>query len=372
MRIVLNTHCDDAATRVCIHDLAARLRGAGVSADVGRWDAYGDYDVAVFMGYDDDLERARAQNPRIRVVLADPKLSRPEWARAARAADVLLVSSVEQRDAFLPLNRNAFVYYMFPEVPQSIREHTDRERLVVAYHGNRIHLEAMRASVAPALEQLARDRPIELVAIYDVRGRGRVRAGLPDPGLVPARHVQWTPDFHRELARADIGIVPSELPIRGRLDVLERSAYDDGELAYEPFDHLLRFKVSTNPGRMFPFARVGVPVVSDFTPSAAQFVLDGVSGFLASGPNGWYEALAALSESSDLRTAAAAELLRRLESAHERGLDRFLAWCERPLHGPPPDFGGDTSEQRLARLERYPAPRPPLLSRVRRRFRRAA
>ena len=101
MRVVLNTHVDDAASRACIQGLAAQLAERGVESVVNDWGDYGRYDVAVFMAYDHELERARAARPAPKVVLADPKQSSAEALAAARAADLLLVSSVEQRDVFL-------------------------------------------------------------------------------------------------------------------------------------------------------------------------------------------------------------------------------------------------------------------------------
>ena len=136
--------------------------------------------------------------------------------------------------------------------------------------------------------------------------------------------MQWTDGFAARLARADIGIAPNELPLRDRALALESTAYTDGELAYEPFDHLVRFKASTNPGRLYAFAVAGLPVVSDFVPSAAQFLLDGESGLLACSPHGWFEALESLAASAELRTRLAAALRERLESARARQAD--VSW----------------------------------------------
>ncbi len=119
MRIVLNTRSDTAGAQASIVGLALRLRAAGIDATLNDWDGYAGYDVAIFMGYDHELERARAENPSIRVGLSDPKQSRREWIDAARAADFLLVSSVEQREAFLRLNRSIHVLYMFPVMPDA-------------------------------------------------------------------------------------------------------------------------------------------------------------------------------------------------------------------------------------------------------------
>lgn len=355
MRVVLNTHVDDAASRACIHRLSESLRTRGVTTDVNAWDGYAHADVAVFMAYDHDMEAARAANPAIRVVLADPKQRTTEAREDAARADLLLVSSVEQRESFLRLNRNVLIHYMFvPLPPVEPRRHVDATPLVVAYHGNRVHLEAMRDSVSPALDVLARQRPVELVAIYNVAAYGKARL---DMRSVEVRHVQWTDEFVAELARADIGIAPNELPLLHRLDALELTASDDGELMYEPFDHLVRFKASTNAGRLYPFAHAGLPVVSDFVPSAAQFVLDGESGFLASSPEAWYEAFVRLAESPELRARCAANLAARLAAAYEAQVDALVAACAAPLRTGPVGFTDRPSTAAAAaRLERYAGP----------------
>jgi hypothetical protein len=374
-RIVLNTHADDAATRVCIDGLGARLRAVGVDAVVGDWSGYAGYDVAVFMGYDDDSRRARSENPEIRVVLADPKQARQGSIDAAREADALLVSSVEQRDAFLRLNRNILVYYMFPPMRPVERIHRNGDRVVVAYHGNRVHLECMVASVKPALEELGRRRPVEFVAIYNIGALGKADLGVPDSGTMRVRHVQWTPELepgtqvsstlYSELARADIGIVPSEIPVPDDAP----AAFEEPRFFYEPFDHVVRFKASANPGRMYPFAQLGVPVVADFVPSAGQFVVDGVSGLLASSPHGWFDALDTLAGAPDLRQRLAAELRRRVDETYDAQIDQFLALCAAPDKGPPPSFDSvGAAEDELARLTAYPRPRPE--GRVRARLRR--
>lgn len=370
MRFVLNTRRDDAATRICIDGLGERLRGHGVDAAVGDWDDYSRYDVAIFMGYDDDAKRARSQNPAIRVVLADPKQSRAEWIDAAREADALLVSSIEQRDAFLRLNANVFVYFMFPPMRAVERKHENREPFVIAYHGNRAHLEAMVDTVKPALEELGRRRAVELWALYNVEAVGKAVLGVPDKRYVRVRHIQWTADrepgtqvsprFYDTLAQADIGVVPNQLPIRGRDDALLATAYPEGEFAYEPFDHLTRYKASTNPGRLYPFAQLGIPVISDFVPSAAQFIVDGESGFLASSPNGWFTALETLAASPELRDRMAAGLRRRTDAAYEAQIPALLSFLN--VHEPrrPPSLGARASaENELGLLANYHRPAGP-------------
>ena len=383
MRIVLNTRSDSAGAQAGIVGLARRLQEAGIDATLNDWERYDRYDVAIFLGYDHELEAARAVNPRIRVGLVDPKQSRRDWIDAARAADFLLVSSVEQREAFLRLNANVHVLYMFPVVPARERRHEQRESLVVGYHGNRVHLEAMAGTgVREALEELGRRRPVELRAVYNLASSGRAVRGMPDERLVRVQHVQLTPGdapgttvsqtILDELAQVDVGIVPNLLPVHGLRRALRRTSSLEPSLHYEPFDHLLRFKASSNPGRLYPFARLGVPVVADLTPSLAQFVLDGVSGYLAASPHGWLQALERLAGDPALRTSMAAELRTRLDAAYDRQVVDLLALLTLPTTGPPPVFRGQrTAADDLRDLPLYAAPSPrPERERLRARLRR--
>ena len=328
MRFLLNTRRDDAGTRVCIHDLRARLVERGLEATLNDWSNYAHYDVVVFMGYDHDMERARRINSGIKIVLADPKLARSDYISAARGADLLLVSSVEQRDSFLKLNQNVLIYYMFPDLSMKPKLHSNAGKLVIAYHGNRVHLEAMRHSVLPAIAALAKARPLEFHAVYNIAHLGRSDLSLLDKCGVAAKHVQWDPLTLVDcLNAADIGVMPNELPIRERQLALAATAYSVGEFAYEPFDHLVRYKASANPGRLYPFVCAGVPIIADFSPSASQFMQDGRGGFIVSSPHGWYYALSRLAESPALRQSCADRLFRELSEQYYRQFDDFIAAC---------------------------------------------
>ena len=125
MRIVLNTHRDDPGTRACITGLHQRLCKRGIDAELNDWEHYERYDVAVFMAYDNDMVAARQTNPDIRIGLADPKQATPEHMAAARDADFLIVTGVEQRDVFYRHNRNVLAYCMFPPMPPAERVHVE-------------------------------------------------------------------------------------------------------------------------------------------------------------------------------------------------------------------------------------------------------
>lgn len=372
MRVVLNSRIDDMVARVCVDDLAVELQQSGVDTIVGDWSDYGPYDVAVLRGADvttaAEIAKARARNPRIKIFVADPKLSRSEYVAAARAADCLMVSSVEQREAFLPLNRHILIHYMFPRLPRSDRTHAVQDRTVIGYHGNKVHIETMAGTVDRALEAVGRSHPLEFHAVYNVAALGEARAGLPDHAIVPTRHLQWRWDtYTADIPNMDIGIVPNLLPIANRAQSLEQTTVPGLNANFEPFDFLLRFKSSCNPGRIYPFVMAGIPVITDFTPSAAIFIRHGESGFLTAGPHGWYEALEAFVCDPALRARMAEAARAPFERELESRAARFLDAARQTPATKPLDFG---VEARLAsELARY---RPPsqanLLTRIVRRF----
>ena len=358
LRFLLNTHRDDAGTRVCITDLHANSCAFGATVPLNDGSAYRDHDIVVFMGYDNDIKRALRENPSIKIVLADPKLTSREFIWAAKEADLLLVSSVEQRDAFLRLNPNILIHYMFPKMEVRPSQHFDRSELVIAYHGNRVHLEAMRTSVIPALVALAKSRPVEFLCTYNLAHLGRAELPSLEEAGIKVSHVQWSDETLIDtLAQADIGIMPNELPIRNRQDSLRHTALPIGNFAYEPFDHLVRYKVSTNPGRLLPLVCAGIPVIADFCPSASQFIFDGESGFIVSSPHGWHYALSRLAESKELRQSCADRLRERVISTQQGQAKAFVHACKNLVRRLPPHIpGADTTEDEQRLFNEYPRP----------------
>ena len=122
--------------------------------------------------------------------------------------------------------------------------------------GNARHSDARRRA-ACALET------VELVVATNVDRYGAPTTGLPKGDGVSIRFVQFEIGPEGELAGSivealgsvDVGIVPNALPISHREQALGLTAWDEPWLSYEPFDFLVRFKASSNPGRLYPFAR---------------------------------------------------------------------------------------------------------------------
>lgn len=373
MRFVLNTNRYDAGSRVCIYELHKRLVSHGEDATLNDWSHYEQYDFVVFMGYDHEIRKAKKDNPRIKVILADPKLTSKEQISAAESADLLIVSSIEQRDAFLELNPNIHIHYMFPMTKSVNAQSGEKDIIRIGYHGNRVHLDAMHRTVLPAFAELSKRHTLEFVCIYDKKRLGISEMSRYETPRLRISHHQWEEDtLIDKLCLCDVGVLPNELPLADYGKALKETALNIGDYAYEPFDHLVRYKVSTNPGRLYPYACARVPVIADFCPSASQFIKDGESGFIASSVYGWYYALESLSESSELRRRCADGLYKRVASEYNRQVASFLNTCKELKSRTVIRINSERQSVREAQVEynRYRRPQETLLRWSRRHWRR--
>jgi hypothetical protein len=301
MKFVINTNYRSAGSKVCVDDLVPRLKRAGHEVVRNDWDGYEKYDVALFMAPDSDVRGAKKKNPKIICAVMDPKAQRSSQIDEAKAADMLLVSSIEQRDLFYKWNKRPFIYYMFPDVPEVPKEHVKKEKIVIGYHGNKLHLHAMK-EVTWALDELAKKYPIELLAVYNIEHLGKWSYNLPR--VCPVRHVQWSEEaITKELSKADVGIVPALLPVPRSAKVVAQSprSHLSNLEGYNKKDYFFRFKYSNNPGRIYVFSRLHLPVIADPVPSSCQFIRDGFSGKLAFNREGWANSLEEMINNVSLR-----------------------------------------------------------------------
>lgn len=265
---------------------------------ISRDDDFADADYAFFMTYAADLEelkRVKELYPKLKTAILDPRGEQAE--PYIKYCDFLIMDSIEMRDYFSKFSIPIFTYYEFPLFSSVPKEHKVNDRIIIGYHGNKVHLTAMFPKITSALKILAQEKNIEFWAIYDVKGLGYWNIGVPDG--VKVRHIQWhSKVYSEEMLDIDIGIVPSTMPIN-TLPKVSRFFLDS------PEDYVIKFKMPSNPGRLAVFAKLGIPVVADFLPTHFQFIREGQSGFLADSTGAWYQALKKLIESAPLRSRIA-------------------------------------------------------------------
>jgi glycosyltransferase involved in cell wall biosynthesis len=283
------------------------------------------------MAPDSQVLEAKKINPNAISGIMYPTLTEKR-KKEMRSADFLLVSSLEHRDLLLEYNKDIFIYYSFPEIKEIEKEHKDKEKIVIGYHGNKVHLECM-SDVSQALDQLSDKYKIELWAIYNINKLGEWKRNLPKK--CPVKHIQWSEDnYYQYLSQSDIGIMPAKTSINlgwGKLITRVGSGFFNNWPRYSKYDYLLRFKYSSNPGRAYIFSQFHIPVVADFLPSCAQIIQDGESGYLVWSKEGWHNALEKLITSPDLRNQMSRNLKNFIDNNYSPDLNfqKFLEFIKK-------------------------------------------
>lgn len=304
MKILFTTDNTNAPSTLLNAGLLKRLNAMdGVRIDFFNRN-YKEYDAVLFMGYDPDIKGARQAGKNIKIGVIDP---RPGFKTQPVGVDFILANGIEMKDWCLRFTPNIHIYHIYPVLNQKIRGHKKSDKVVLAYHGNKVHLESMHPVITTAIEMLAKEYAVELHAMYNAEKLGRWSKGLPRNAAI--NHIQWSEEnYERFMSKADIGIVPNLLPVKrlvkGISTVLLGKAHKE-----EDSDYLLRFKTTSNAGRIFVFAQYGIPVVSDMFPSALQIIEDNVDGFVCRSTEAWHSALKRLAASEGLRSAIGEAML---------------------------------------------------------------
>lgn len=326
MKFVINTNYKSAGTTV-LDGIEKRLKNSGHDVSVNDWADYSEYDVAIFMAPDSKIRESKKITSKLLCILFDPKVTLSWQIEEAKAADLLIVSSIEQRDFLLKFNKNIFIYYMFPDTPEITKEHAQKDKIIIGYHGNKQHLDAMK-DASWALDELAKQYSVEFRTIYNVEKLGKWNKNIPK--VCPVRHIQWSENsIVAELKECDIGIVPSVLPAPAFLSRPLRSYIHNPE-GYNNHDYVQRFKFSSNPGRIYVFSQLHIPVVTDFTPSSCQMIKNGESGFLVGTKEAWYDALKRLVDDAIMRNNLSNNLKQYIDDNYsiEHNFGNFISFIK--------------------------------------------
>lgn len=333
MNILFTTkYPDTPSTQLNIGNLQRLNHLEGVHIDFYHTD-YAAYDVVLFMGYDPDIQIARAKNPHLKIGVIDP---RPQFDQQPVGADFILANGIEMKDWYLTYTPHIFLYYICPQLQRQQKHHRASKRILLGYHGNKDHLQEMYPRITQALDRLANEYQVELWAMYNIEQLGKWDCPPSfRSGKIGVKHIQWTEEnYDASLSRVDIGIVPNLTPINDDIKriLLPQPEKPTGfarvqrKFLHKVFppelsphyrehetDYLLRYKATSNPGRIFVFAQYGIPVVADMFPSALQVIEDGVNGFVCYSTEAWYWSLKTLADNPALRTEFAQEMTKTFD-----------------------------------------------------------
>ncbi len=212
--------------------------------------------------------------------LAFLKGSRRKVDWLAREADTVVAGNELLAEYLAEHNADVRVIPSLVDVDAAcVREHADRETLVVGWIGSATtapNLEALR----PALERMATAVAPRRLELLVVGGRIAPVAG------VGTTVVEWSEKTERAaLERMDIGLMP-----------LEDTPFSRGKCAYKALQYM----------------GSGIPVVADDIGISAQVIGHERGGVIAANPDDWVEAVRTLAADAALRARLGLEGRRRV------------------------------------------------------------
>ena len=233
--------------------------------------------------------------------------------------DFVIVGSLEEK-ASLSQYENVFYFPLIERMYQPeemYKKHEQKDNLVIGFHGNYSHISKLglqNKAILTAIKEFSEEQKVILKIITTPE------AQLPSINNLP----RWTTtiktwDYNtiiNDLIECDIGIVPNV----GYLSLNDLSNPEKNHnKGYFPSDYLIRLKNKSNAGRCFVFHQLGIPVITDLTPSNFHIMGSGECGHIVSNRQGWLNAFRDLADHKKRQTIAdrAKEEFDRLYNPHD-------------------------------------------------------
>jgi len=268
--------------RIWVRDLNLYFRECGIDSTIGDRDSKIDeYDTIICAKSDTySAIRIKKDFPHKKVgvinLSADNK---------GLPIDFLIVGSLEEMDS-LSHYENVFLYPLIERMYQNkmdYKMHSPTNKLRIGFHGHYPHLSKFEPHLKNALEKMGDN--IELLVITG-NPNFKWKFGRPNIDIIVK---PWNINTIKDdLLSCDVGIVPNMTCLN--VEKLPTSV----DLGLYNTDYIARFKNKSNAGRCFVFHQLGIPVITDLTPSNFHILGDPKNGFIAYNENSWFKALAKL------------------------------------------------------------------------------
>lgn len=185
--------------------------------------------------------------------------------------DFVIVGSIEEY-ASMSFYENVFIVDLIEEkfmnVP--IKNHVDKNNLVIGYHGHHPHLFKFFPFLKSAIENINKEIDLTLKVIIGDKNF-KWQHGKPDIDNLEILYYDEI-NVSETIKTFDIGVVPNVLDMRVFDSFSQIANFKNLEIGINTTDYFLRFKNKTNPGRAYVFYQHGIPVIHDLSPSSYAFM----------------------------------------------------------------------------------------------------
>jgi hypothetical protein len=215
----------------------------------------------------------------------------PKERGKAYPLDFVIAGSVEEKLSLSEYYPNVVLVNLIENIysDKPLKIHKPVEQINIGYHGWHPHIDALKYwSFAEVLNQVSKTTQVKVTTVTNCQKKtSEALAKFPLKNIY-LEHKRWSfNDVVNDISEFDICIVPN---CKNISKTTFRANENPNVGEYET-DYVLRFKNKSNAGRAFVAYQLGIPVISDLTPSNMPMLHDSNCGFIVDGGNGFYNSL---------------------------------------------------------------------------------
>jgi hypothetical protein len=205
--------------------------------------------------------------------------------------DFVVVGSTEEKISLQEFYNNVFIVNLIENIysDKLLKKHEDKDCINVGYHGWHPHLKTLNYWGAPKVfEEINKHKKVKITTVTDdPKKANKVFLEMSIPESIEVDHKKWEySSVTKDIESFDVCLVPNAKDISQEINLIE----DPSSGLYKT-DYVFRFKNKSNPGRAFVAYQLGIPVITDLTPSNMPMLHDEQCGFIVNGTNSFYRSL---------------------------------------------------------------------------------
>ena len=215
----------------------------------------------------------------------------------------IINNSLESQDYFAYSNLDSFILPTFPQYQQeNFKKINNKQTLVLGYHGNCIHIVGLMKRIYKELINYSNNKNQRII-LKIMSNKKIFKRHFPiwyfnniknskDKNNFKIDFFDYDPSFMSEfMSDIDIGICPQLIPFKNNIFTKVISPRIKKFFQAKNHNVTLRYKETSNIGRLAIFSQFKIPVISDPCPSSCSIIGMNEAGLIALSEKQWIKSI---------------------------------------------------------------------------------
>ena len=215
----------------------------------------------------------------------------------------IINNSLESQDYFAYSNLDSFILPTFPKYDQQdFKKTNNKEHLVIGYHGNCVHIVGLMKRINKELLKYSKLEN-QKITLKIMSNKKIFKRHYPfwyfnnikrseNKNNFKIEFFDYDPSFIKEfMSNIDIGICPQLIPFKKTIFNRLLNSRFNIFLRKKNTNIILRYKETSNIGRMAIFSQFKIPVISDPCPSSCSTIGMNEFGLIALSNQQWIKSI---------------------------------------------------------------------------------